>query len=291
MPVEVLEDKVILKDSKGSSAEVYYFGATVTSWKYRGKELLFLSKKSLLDGTKGIRGGIPIIFPQFAKATDSSAETAALPQHGLARISKFEWNGVSVDNESEVSVRFGLNNSQVPENLQKDWPKKFKLIFTVTLNDDTLKTNLSVKNEDTAPFDFNVLLHTYYSVPDISKVSVEGLQNISYIDKVKNFITVVDNYKSVKFTQETDRIYGNVPTEIIKINISDESNEAFLLQRINLKDSVVWNPWIDKAKGMSDFDDDEYKQMVCVEPGHVTEYITLKSEESWEGGQIIQYKH
>lgn len=54
---------------------------------------------------------------------------------------------------------------------------------------------------------------------------------------MKNFITVVDNDKSVKFTQETDRIYGNVPTEIIKINISDESNEAFLLQRINLKDS------------------------------------------------------
>lgn len=42
---------------------------------------------------------------------------------------------------------------------------------------------------------------------------------------------------------------------------------------------------------MSDFDDDEYKQMVCVEPGHVTEYITLKPEESWEGGQTIQYKH
>jgi hypothetical protein len=54
---------------------------------------------------------------------------------------------------------------------------------------------------------------------------------------VKNFITDIDKDQSVKFTQETDRIYGNVPTEIIKININDESNETFLLQRINLKDT------------------------------------------------------
>jgi len=108
---------------------------------------------------------------------------------------------------------------------------------------------------------------------------------------VNNFITSVDNDQSVKIVQETDRIYINVPTEIIKININDESNEVFLLQRINLKDTVVWNPWTDKAKGMSDFGDEEYDQMICVEPGNVSDYITLKSDESWEGGQIIQYKH
>uniref|UniRef100_A0A1D1YKM3 glucose-6-phosphate 1-epimerase n=1 Tax=Anthurium amnicola TaxID=1678845 RepID=A0A1D1YKM3_9ARAE len=291
MPVEVKEDKVILEHAKGSSAEIYFYGGTVTSWKYRGKELLFLSKNSSLNGTKAIRGGIPVVFPQFAKAADPSAETAALPQHGLARISKFEWLGVSVDNESELSVRFGLNNSQIPEDIQKDWPKKFKLIFTVTLNDDTLRTNLTVKNEDTVPFDFNVLLHTYYSVPDVSKVSVEGLHNVPYVDKVDNFSTKVDNDQSVKIIQETDRIYANVPTEVIKINLNDESSEVFLLQRINLKDTVVWNPWIDKAKSMSDFGDEEYERMICVEPGNVSDYITLKSDESWEGGQIIQYKN
>jgi hypothetical protein len=48
-----------------------------------------------------------IVFPQFAKASDPSAETATLPQHGFARISKFKWNGTLVDSKSEVSVRFG----------------------------------------------------------------------------------------------------------------------------------------------------------------------------------------
>jgi galactose mutarotase-like enzyme len=59
-----------------------------------------------------------------------------------------------------------LDDSQISENLRKDWPNKFKLFFTVTLNDDTLRTNLSVKNESTdKPFDFQALLHTYYFVP------------------------------------------------------------------------------------------------------------------------------
>ncbi len=42
--------------------KVHLHGATVISWIRNGKELLFLSSKALLDGTKPIRGGIPLIF-------------------------------------------------------------------------------------------------------------------------------------------------------------------------------------------------------------------------------------
>lgn len=43
-------------------ATIYLHGATVTSWKVDGKELLFLSSKAVLNGSKAIRGGIPIVF-------------------------------------------------------------------------------------------------------------------------------------------------------------------------------------------------------------------------------------
>lgn len=39
---------------------------------------------------------------------------------------------------------------------------------------------------------------------------------------------------------------------------------------------------------MADFGDDEYKQMVCVEPGTVSNYVTLDVGETWEGGQILK---
>jgi len=51
------------------------------------------------------------------------------------------------------------------ESVRKDWPKKFKLIYTITLKDDTLRNEIKKKNKDIKPFDFQALLHTYYSVP------------------------------------------------------------------------------------------------------------------------------
>jgi len=48
----------------GESIEVLLYGATVTSWKSaNGKENLFLSSKAHLDGSKAVRGGIPLVFP------------------------------------------------------------------------------------------------------------------------------------------------------------------------------------------------------------------------------------
>ena len=47
----------------GESVTIYLYGATVTSWKANGEEQLFLSSKANLDGSKAIRGGIPLVFP------------------------------------------------------------------------------------------------------------------------------------------------------------------------------------------------------------------------------------
>lgn len=48
----------------GESVEILLYGATVVSWKSAdGKENLFLSSKAHLDGSKPVRGGIPLVFP------------------------------------------------------------------------------------------------------------------------------------------------------------------------------------------------------------------------------------
>ncbi len=48
----------------GQRVEVLLYGATVLSWKSaNGKENLFLSSKAILDGSKPVRGGIPLVFP------------------------------------------------------------------------------------------------------------------------------------------------------------------------------------------------------------------------------------
>jgi glucose-6-phosphate 1-epimerase len=42
---------------------------------------------------------------------------------------------------------------------------------------------------------------------------------------------------------------------------------------------VVWNPWIEKAKRMADFGDDEWPGMLCVEAANTGAHrITLTPE-------------
>lgn len=52
---------------------------------------------------------------------------------------------------------------------------------------------------------------------------------------------------------------------------------------VNSKNLVVWNPWDKKSKAMSDFGDDEYKQMLCVDGAAIEKSINLKPGEEWTG--------
>lgn len=48
----------------GESVSVLLYGATVISWKDRaGGEKLWVSDAAKLDGSKAVRGGIPLVFP------------------------------------------------------------------------------------------------------------------------------------------------------------------------------------------------------------------------------------
>lgn len=51
---------------------------------------------------------------------------------------------------------------------------------------------------------------------------------------------------------------------------------------------VVWNPWVEKAKEISDFGDDEFPNMVCVESGHVSSPVILLPGTAFEASQILQ---
>jgi glucose-6-phosphate 1-epimerase len=64
--------------SQGSdySVEIYLHGATVTSWKHAGVERIFVSSIAIWNGVKAIRGGIPVVWPQFGQPNPS------MPQHG-----------------------------------------------------------------------------------------------------------------------------------------------------------------------------------------------------------------
>ena len=89
--------------------EILYYGATVISWKspdVAGAEPLerfFVSSKASLDGSKPVRGGIPIVFPVFG--APELPQFSNLKQHGYARCSTWSFASVLVDDGSNVSIK------------------------------------------------------------------------------------------------------------------------------------------------------------------------------------------
>lgn len=56
-------------------------------------------------------------------------------------------------------------------------------------------------------------------------------------------------------------------TSSVPLQVVDEGKKrAVTVEKEGFPDAVVWNPWIEKAAGMADFGDEEYK--VSSQSGH-----------------------
>eukprot|EP01024_Parvocaulis_polyphysoides_P015213 TRINITY_DN1658_c0_g1_i4.p2 TRINITY_DN1658_c0_g1~~TRINITY_DN1658_c0_g1_i4.p2 ORF type:complete len:298 (-),score=61.51 TRINITY_DN1658_c0_g1_i4:385-1278(-) len=276
-------DKVILKSSKGTTAEVYLHGAHVTSFKSAdGQEFLFVSSQAVYKPPKAIRGGIPVCFPQFGNMGSWDA------QHGFARNSLFE-----IQSQAEDSVTLVLKPSA--EQLEKFQGPPFELYVDVKVGDDergeTLLETLRVKNVGDKNLSFTCALHTYYSVTDISKVEILGLKDLEYMDNLKDLAKAKEDRDVITIGEEVDRIYLGVSGDCALKILDGGNDRCYSIGLENFTDGVLWNPWIEKAAGMGDFGDEEYKTMVCLEPAVAgSGPVELSSGSEWTASQNIKIR-
>jgi len=122
---------------------------------------------------------------------------------------------------------------------------------------------------------------------DISKVAINGLGSATYIDKVLNATEHQQSTPSLQITGEVDRVYSAIKQDTT--SITQAGKPRLDVTRDGISDSVVWNPWIEKAKSMGDFEPkDGYKKMVCVEVGAVDGWTKLEAGETFEGGMVVK---
>ncbi|KAI9029412.1 galactose mutarotase-like domain-containing protein [Hyaloraphidium curvatum] len=269
--------------ASGSTAEIYLTGATLTSWRpaIDGKERIYMSPKAVINGTKAIRGGIPIAWPFFGPKPETG-----MPQHGFVRVSQWKWNGLIVENDEVLEVSFSL----VPENVSQEFRalflKAFALDYRVYLRgNDKLETKLIVQNpEGSEPLAFTTLLHTYFRIGDLYKAQVRGLIGLSYADKVAGERADFEDPASRPFI-EIDRVYREAPNPVL---LDTAGVLGWIrLTRENLPDVVVWNP-AEKAGAMADLGADQATEFVCVEAGRVEREVVLQAGETWSGSQVLK---
>jgi glucose-6-phosphate 1-epimerase len=142
------------------------------------------------------------------------------------------------------------------------FPHKFTAIYTVTV-DAHLHLELTVRNEGPEPMVVEEALHTYFAVGDVRRVSIRGLERAPYVDKTESFARKPAEGEPLAIARATDRAYIGARGEV---TIEDpEWARRIVVTKAGSATTVVWNPWIENAKAMTDLGDAEWTEMVCVE--------------------------
>lgn len=241
--------------------EMYLHGAHITSWRPAGEEeVLFLSRQSRWEDGHAIRGGIPVCFPWFAHKADNPEA----PDHGFVRTKAWQLDSIA-DVAGTIIVSMSTESDEATK---KWWPAEFRLGLRAAFGKE-LSVELVVTNTGRTPLCFEEALHAYFRVGNIEVTRARIPDALRYIDKTDSHRTKTQ-LGDIVIASETDRVYLDTRDEI---ELEDPVLERRLrVAKENSRTTVAWNPWTQKAHSLSDFGDDEWAQMICVEPSNVSDF-------------------
>ena len=257
----------------GATATVTLHGAHVVSWTSpAGVEQLYLSPNTRFEPGQAIRGGVPVVFPQFNTR-------GVLPRHGFARTSP--WNLLEtqpLDNEASVTLSLPVNKV-----IKSLWPHVFGCELKVSLQDDCLTMALSVRNDGSEAFSFQAALHTYLAVGFIQSANLTGLDGFDFEDTTESQPMTMKHHVALQPLQAIDRIYYDAPD---KLQLQSARGRMDL-QQTGFSDVVVWNPG-SKAAPPPDLPKDGYQHFLCVEAARIGRPVVLGPAQKWIGAQTIR---
>ena len=225
---------------------------------------------------KAVRAGIPVCWPWFGaleknpEQVQASFPLEAAAAHGLARTELWTPTSWSADDEGIISVSLQL------QTLDDDFP----LIPTLTVEvGKSLAISLTTVNRSEQVVSYSQALHSYFPTDDISQTQVDGLDGCRYLDALDDWRLKTQS-GPVLFSEETDRVYLGSP-EQLNISSSGSDSKTIELHTSGSASTVVWNPWKDKSHWLSQFDDQAYKTMLCVETATAdADAITLEPNQA-----------
>ena len=130
---------------------------------------------------------------------------------------------------------------------------------------ERLTLRLTSENLGSKPLVLSQALHTYFAVSDSREIAIEGLEGARYIETLENWEERTQ-HGAVRVKGELDRVYLGLERDLL---IKDPRWERSIhLHALDSRSAVVWNPgWT--SPGVSQFADDAWQQMLCIETGRV----------------------
>lgn len=249
---------VRLHGPAGDRVTVLLRGGQVISWvDAEGVERLYCSPASPLKGPQAVRGGVPVIFPQFGPR-------GPLVRHGFARMR--DWALLPSDAAApEPGISLQLHNAVGDEPL---WPHACVCTLRVNLVPQGLRMALAVENTGSTDFTFHAALHTYFAVGDVTQASVQG---------------VLPGGAVLSLQEPIDHLFEAVAGPVA---LHSPAGQMQVLQT-GFDDVVVWNPGPEAV--LADLPPGGYRDFACVESAAVARPVALAPGAGWEGVTLISY--
>lgn len=258
----------------GARLTVHRHGAHVSAWTPADRrERLYLSGRTDYRPSAAIRGGIPVIFPQFAAA-------GPLPKHGFARTANWSLIDAAASGDGAFVSRFGLVDDAATRAI---WPQAFAAELRVLFGGARLAVSLAVRNTGAEAFSFTAALHTYLAVESIEAVRLQGLKGLRYSDTANGGVAAIETAELLAIVGEVDRNYFDAPQSLLL----REPQGTLRIEQSGFCDTVVWNPGPAKAAALADLDPGGYQRFLCVEAAVIGRPVQLQPGEHWVGTQTL----
>jgi glucose-6-phosphate 1-epimerase len=267
----------ILSAADGAELTACAHGGHILGWTPAGgRPRLWLSPTAECGPGLAIRGGIPVIFPQFAGR-------GPLPKHGLAR--NRSWlveDGLPAEDGPGPSVAWRATLTDDAET-RAIWPHRFQLTLTARAGGDLLETTLSVRNDDDAEWAFAAALHAYLRLGDPGTL-IRGLggrtaENNAAPGQLTTLATVG---APLPATQARDVGVLGADGPLV---LDDPVLGPLLISAEGFPDRVVWNPG--PRHGLGDVPEGAERNFVCIEPAAL-QSIIVQPGATWNGRLILQ---
>jgi glucose-6-phosphate 1-epimerase len=247
-------------------------GGHILGWIPAGGESdrLWLSDLRQCGPGLAIRGGIPVIFPQFA-------DRGPLPKHGLARDRAWVLTSAGADNAGRAHWSAQLRSDELTMRI---WPHEFTLDIDARAGGSDLHIALTVRNDSGDAFSFTAALHAYLRVSPAATVT--GLGALRAQDNASGGSAMTLAHGPIPATAARDVAVLGVdgPGEV-----ADPRLGTLTIRASGFPDRVIWNPG--PANGIADIPAGAEDDFACVEPA-LLEPMMLAPGASWSGTVSFQ---
>lgn len=239
--------------------EVHSVGATVTSWRPRGREVLFTASDAQPGSRDMWHGGIPVCTPWFG----AGPGTWQVPfGHGLA--ARVGWDVVSSSCDDSGAHVVLSTDATAMARLQGAGRFPDDLRFTLDVVADATRLTLGLTlTSPTRDAFVEMALHPYLRT-DAPSATVTGLEGIAFTDYCDGSAGSDDH--PVHVGRSVDRVYAAAPATTLA---SDDG--VLRLAAQGAASVIVWNP----GPGSTQVPGDDWARFACVEYGCVKQAARL----------------